>query len=462
MSAPAEAALDLGRELAARVGAAHVVTDAETRSAHAVDGVTPQCVVEPADAAEVAAVLRFASENDLVVVPSGNGSKLESGLVPERVDIVLRTRRLNTLEFYDPGDLTIGAGVGMTLAELDAKLAPNQQFLPLDAAHGNETTLGGALATAARGPLRHAYGSARDYCIGMRFVTGDGLIVQGGGRVVKNVAGYDLMKLLIGSHGTLGVIVSANFKLFPRPRAESLRTFACSFPTMDEALAFRDHLLRSPLTPVCLDLVSPRAQEYLEDAGTAREVEDIEPGEQRPAPVAHWRVLIRAAGSERVLARYRREMGGDVRELEGKAEADEWSKLSNFAARVLERHHNGMILQLSAPTAEVASALQAAESAALDNNLLPAAIGRAGAGTLLIAFIPLSVDPPSAMQYANAVSALRASLPYGASAWVTHAPREARLRFNVWGTSPTDLDCMREVKHALDPKNILNRGRYMV
>ena len=116
------------------------------------------------------------------------------------------------LEHYDPGDLTIGVGAGCSLTEINQALNKHGQFLPVDPPHPELATVGGLLATAAHGPLRHSYGGLRDFCIGISFVTGDGIIAKGGGRVVKNVAGYDLMKLLIGSHGTLAVISSANFR----------------------------------------------------------------------------------------------------------------------------------------------------------------------------------------------------------------------------------------------------------
>src|SRR5206468_5459380 len=177
---------------------------------------------------------------------------------PERVDIVLSAARLNGVEHYDPGDLTLGVAAGTTLAQLDAVLAANVQFLPIDAMLPERATIGGVLATAANGPLKHGYGSVRDFCIGVSFVTAEGRIAKGGGRVVKNVAGYDLMKLMIGSHGTLGVIVGGNFKVFPLPR--QTRTFVCEFATVAEAINFRNRVMASPLSPMCMEIASPRAQ----------------------------------------------------------------------------------------------------------------------------------------------------------------------------------------------------------
>src|SRR5262249_45020658 len=145
------------------------------------------------------------------------------------------------------------------------------------------TTIGGVLAAAKHGPMRQGYGAVRDYCIGVRFITGDGRKAKAGGHVVKNVAGYDMMKLLIGSHGTLAVITSASFKLFPAPR--QTRTFLAEFGTWQEALKFRDLVVHSPLSPMCLEIVSPAARKLM-----------------RPEMDADaWVICIRAAGSDAVL-----------------------------------------------------------------------------------------------------------------------------------------------------------------
>ena len=166
------------------------------------------------------------------------------------------------------------------------------------------STVGGLLAAAKHGPLRQGYGAVRDFCIGIRFVTGDGRKAKGGGRVVKNVAGYDLMKLLIGSYGTLAVITSASFKLFPAPR--QTRTFLAEFATWQEALKFRDQVVRSPLSPMCLEIVSPVARKLMRP-----EMKDDA-----------WVICVRGAGSDAVLARYRKELGSAVtREVDGESEA---------------------------------------------------------------------------------------------------------------------------------------------
>jgi FAD/FMN-containing dehydrogenase len=209
-------------------------------------------------------------------------------------------------------------------------------------------------------------------------------------------------------------------------------------------------------------LVSPRAQEYLREAPPGRDVDRAEPRAPVKLDAGAWRVLVRAAGSDAVLARYRRELTGATSlELGGEDEAACWRQVLSFEDAVLARHHNAMLLHVSLPLSAVAETLAAAERA-VDNNFLPAAVGRFGAGSMGIAFLPLLVDPPSAMQYVAAVSAFRGTLPRDASAVVTRCPREAKLHFDVWGSSPTDRQCMRAVKRAMDPAGILNRGRFLI
>lgn len=456
--------VSLGRELAAICGSANILEEPAKLESYSIDGVQPAIAISPGSAEEICAILKYASARNLTVVPAGGFTAQEFGGAPERMDIVLRTERLHLITHFDPGDLTFGAGAGFTITQIDSHLAPHGLFLPIDSAQPESATLGGTLATAAHGPLKHGYGGAREFCIGIQFVTGDGKLVKGGGRVVKNVAGYDLMKLLIGSFGSLGVIVNASYKLFPRPGySNQTRTFALDFSSLTKAIVFRDRIRRSPLNPICFEILSSRALEYMTVfVPPARDPDEFAPT-QRIVIHEKWRLLLRAVGSERVLARYRKELGSVVtEEIEAESETALWRCLSNFQTALAARHRNFMLINLGAAVADVELAIRAAEQAAIDNNFLPAFIGRVAMGSLVAAFIPLAVDPPSAMQYANAISALRASLPPGATAVVARCPREAKQHFSVWGSSTADIISMRAVKRALDPKGILNRGRFLV
>lgn len=460
MSTVAETAL-LERELAAIAGEQNVSHASE--DVPAINGVVPAVSVSPGSAEEAAAVLALAGSRGLVVAPAGRFTQQDIGAVPERIDVLLRTQRISGIQAYDPGDLTISINAGTPFNQVQAVLAEHKQWLPYDAPNLDRATVGGCVATGAAGPLKHAFGGLRDFCIGVQFVTADGKVAKGGGMVVKNVAGYDLMKLMNGSYGTLGVITRANFKVFPKP--QQTRTFICGFPSLEEAVEFRRRVSQSPLQPICLEIISPGAAEYLCDPRPAKDPDHYVPSKPVAKPSSTWQIALRAAGSDNVLARYARELGSAVsRTLDSSSNEESrfWGWISQFEYSVLARHQNAMVMYTHLPIQGVGPALQAMEQAAPDYNLIPAAVGRAATGNLVMAFMPLSVDPPSAMQYANGVSALRGLLPPGASAEVAHCPKEAKPHFDVWGTTPTDIGMMKAVKKAIDPKNILNRGRFIV
>jgi glycolate oxidase FAD binding subunit len=430
-------------DLAAIVGREHVSDDPTRLAAFAPDGVAPRLLVTPASADEIAAVLRVANEHQLSVMPVGGATRLGIGTIPTHIDIALSTARLDQVESYEPGDLTVCLGAGITVAQVETLVASNQQVLPLDVACSDRATIGGVLASGDFGPLKHGFGGSREFCIGVKFVTGDARFGKGGGRVVKNVAGYDMMKLMIGSHGTLAVITSANFKLFPAAR--QLCTFAAEFATVTEALQFRNRIVRSPLSPLALELVSPRAHEYL-GLGTAE----------------RWTVLLRAGGSDAVLRRYRTELGTAVaREFNSADEAALWRELRNFTERIMTRHVNAMIVETHLPQSSLAHACESAQRVALDYNFLFAAVGRSATVSMLFAFVPIAVHPPSAMEYVSAISALRSELARDGSAVITRCPSEVKRHVSIWGQSTNDVEAMRLVKHALDPGNILNRGRFL-
>jgi len=430
------------RELREICGAGYVIEDPARLEQAQVLGMTPAVAVEPASVEEVAAVLFFANVQGLSVVPAGGFTQQQAGNIPSAIDVLLYTTRLTGVEHYDPGDLTIGIGAGWTIAQLSSKVGADGLLFAGDAPIPERATVGGLLATGMTGPLRHGYGGLRDYCIGIKFVTGDGRKGKGGGRVVKNVAGFDLMKLLIGSQGTLAIITGASFKLFPAPRQTS--TFVAGFATAAEAIQYRDSVLRSPLSPICLELVSPQAGALLPGAGRVGKA---------------WSVCLRAAGSDAVLARYRTELGAAVSlEIDGHNERELWRAIEDFSNTLPERNPGSVLISLSLPLADVTPVLNELESVAASNHLTYAAIGTVGVGRLLVGLWPVAGERTN---LGAAVSTFRERLPRDASATILHCPEELRRQVAAWAKTPTDFDSIKAVKHALDAKDILNRGRFL-
>ncbi len=417
--------LRIGRELREICGAGLVIEDPAELQSKQIGGVVPGAAVIPASPGEVAAVLRLANEHRLSVVPSGGRTWQRAGKIPDPIDLLLETSSLREVEHYDPGDLTIGVGAGWTVAQLSDKVSADGLLFAGNSALPQRATIGGLLATGLAGPLRHGYGGPRDYCIGIRFVAGDGRKGKGGGRVVKNVAGFDLMKLLIGSWGTLAVITGASFKLFPAPR--QTRTFVAEFETAAEAIGFRDKVVRSPLSSMSLELISPGA---------------IDP------KASGWAVYVRAAGSDAVLGRYRSELGAAIsREIDGQAESELWQRVADFAC---DSNSSAVVLSLSLPLTEVLPVLNLIAAMCESGGMSFRTIGRIGVGHLLVS---LSPDISSA-DFLKVLSTFREHLSRDASMSVLSGGYA-----DLW-RSPTHRGSMQTVKQALDPNNILNPGRF--
>ena len=211
-------------------------------------------MLRPANPEELAAMLYESAAAHRTIRLGGNFSKDCLGGTPAPADVTISTAAMNRLLQYEPRDLTISVEAGMPFAELTRILAAQNQMLPLDPPWSQESTVGGVLATNLSGPRRRLYGTARDMVIGMAFATLEGKSINSGGMVVKNVAGLDMAKLMIGSFGTLAAIATVNFKVFPIPTAS--RNFAKEFATAAEAFAERDRILSGVLQPAAIDIVN--------------------------------------------------------------------------------------------------------------------------------------------------------------------------------------------------------------
>lgn len=388
--------------------------------------------VSPSSADEVRAVLSFANEHGLSVGPAGGSTERSAGEL--QTDIVLHLNQLTQVEHYDCSDLTVGIGAGMTIAQLNEMVGADKLMFAGDPPSPGRGTVGGLLATASHGPLRHGYGAVRDYCIGVRFVTGDGRRAKGGGRVVKNVAGYDLMKLLIGSYGTLAVITSASFKLFPAPR--QTRTFLAEFKTAKEALVFRDQVVRSPLSPMCLELVSPVARKLMRPE-TADDA---------------WVICVRASGSDAVLARYRKQLGAAItNELGSDDENRMWRAIENFPDSAKSGDDTPISavsrrIQITVPPGRMLPLIEALDALLARGAIRVAMTGRVAVGHVQAVVWNGNRNTPDVLN--EVVDGLRKSAGDDLAIRVDGAS-------NPWPLGPASLASMRAVKHALDPNNVL-------
>ncbi len=261
---------------------------------------------------QLAESLREAASAHRTIRLGGNFSKERLGGAPQPADVVISTSRLNRLLQYDPRDLTISVQAGMRFAELEQILAGHRQMLPLDPGWAAESTVGGVVAANLSGPRRRLYGTARDMIIGMTFATLEGKLVSSGGMVVKNVAGLDMAKLMIGSFGTLAAIAQVNFKVSPVP-AES-RTFVMEFSSAAAAFAERDRILRGVLQPSAIDIVNWPSR---------------------------FRLLVHAGGNAKALERYARELPAAQPSPESV-----WEEIREFTPRFLAANPQGCVIAM--------------------------------------------------------------------------------------------------------------------
>jgi glycolate dehydrogenase FAD-binding subunit len=273
-------------ELAAVVGHEHLRA---ASAADAVDGVAPRMIAEPGTAEDLARCLRWARGAGLKVTPRGGGTKMGWGNPPAACDLLLSTARLDRVNEHAWADMTVIAEAGCRVADLQQALAEHGQHLALDPLWPERATIGGILSTNDSGTLRHRYGSLRDLIIGITVALPDGTLARSGGKVVKNVAGYDLAKLFTGALGTLGVIVQAIFRLHPLPRETRSLTFSGTPAALEQLLLA---ILASRLTPIGLQLRAAPGGAQLDvrfdgtAAGIQSQVDQVDQVRQLAAPSA--------------------------------------------------------------------------------------------------------------------------------------------------------------------------------
>ncbi|HEV2424043.1 MAG TPA: FAD-binding oxidoreductase [Terriglobia bacterium] len=424
----------------------------EICAAYAVDGVTPSCALRPSTPEQVAEMLKYAAARGLAVIPCGNGTKLGLGAPPQRYDAALCLRDLNRATYYEPDDLVASVEPGMTLGMLQQMLGEHRLWLPLDPAGGDRATIGGILAANSAGPLRLRYGGPRDMVLGMKIATPEGKIVKTGGRVVKNVAGYDLAKLLIGSYGTLGVIVEATLKLYPRIATRT--TWTIEMESFASAREFRRRLLASPLRPLRAVLLNAAAR-TLADSGGGEGVESSGP-----------EIVVEAGGSERVLTRYQTELGAlaaginaTINRREDSAARGVWARVADFGNWVTRECHAACVLRAALPIAAAEDFLERTEAEGRDDGWQLAGAAQLGVGVVEVGFSP---NPePRIPSLATIEKLRRAAATLGGSTVVAHCPHDLKSKLDVWGPPGDDFETMRSLKAAWDPKSTLTPGRFV-
>jgi glycolate oxidase FAD binding subunit len=381
-------------------------------------------VLTPQTPEELAQALAGGAARARGILLRGNGTKNRMAGPVEPADVEISTHGLCRVLQYEPNDLTISVEAGMRWRELQRLLAEQRQMVPLDPPFAEGATVGGVLAANSSGPRRRLYGTARDMVIGMRFATLQGKLVDTGGMVVKNVAGLDMAKLMIGSFGTLAAIAVANFKLVPMPQAE--RTFLLSFDSAAAAVGARDRILKSTLQPAAVDMWNPAAAATIGNRA--------------------WILAVRAGGNAAAVDRYERELAplGEGMAFNGERHDRLWRHIEEFTPQFLAKQPDGAVVRVSCTLKEVEAVMA---------SFAGPAVARAASG---VCYGYFDGCRPAAEWLGDAVKR-------GWRAVVEFAPEAGKRTLDLWpgphSASAPELELMRRVKTLFDPSNLLNRGR---
>lgn len=404
----------------------------------------PGAVVCPSSTDEVAEVLALASQEGLKVVPAGQGSWLRGGN-PVEADLILSVRRLKRIVEYEPADVTISVEVGLSMVELEETTLAHGQWLPLDPPGVRRGSLGGLVATGVGGPLRHSYGTPRDHLLGLTLVTGDGRVLRLGGRVVKNVAGFDLTRLCIGSWGTLGVVTTASVRLFPTPERDV--SLLLEGGGAGEVLEAGRVLAGSSLIPGSLELLEGVKEVVGERAGPT--------------------LLVRLLGSALEVGEMELRIGEMVPGLSTSRFED--SESMDLHARLTGHEDDAvLVLRIAVLPSKLDSGRKVLRDFLVESGFGSEGVETAthlGSGVTRVVAKPPVGDDPSAAEngWIKAIRSLREAVELeGGSVTVSLGPPNVVREVGAWGDPGPLAKIQKNLKREFDPAGILSPGRFVI
>jgi glycolate oxidase FAD binding subunit len=422
----------LAQRLAAEVGVVAVVTEQSALASHIVDGMQPALVCSPSTSEQIAAALRICAEAEAAVIPWGGGTAMPIGNRPSALDVVIETSRLDRAIEHDDANLTATVQSGITLMALQEILARQKQFLPFDPPFPARATVGGIVAANLNGPRRSCYGSVRDLVIGMKVALASGELIKAGGKVVKNVAGYDMCKLFVGSLGTLGILTEVTLRMAPIPETAATVVVA---GTLRKVLQFVDELSRSPLLPAAVALMNSGA------LGVGQN---------------DWRAAVRCEGFAETVTRHLadsqalvQQVGLGAEILRDSADSQLWDRVRDFPLQT-----GRVVYRVTVPRASVAASVRAIHDWN-GSEFQPAILSDPLTGTLWVAEAERQTSP---QRFADLLSLAQRC---GGHAIIFAAPADTKKNIDVWGPAPPTLVLMRKIKNQFDPKAVLNPGRFV-
>ncbi len=404
-----------------------------------VDAERERAVAFPRDIEELSEMMRLASGERWRVIPAGAGTWLEMGARPTRLDLVVSTAKMTRALEYEPADLTATVEAGVPLGAFNRKATEDRQFIPLDPFGDEHSTIGGVIATASSGPLRCAYGTPRDWLIGVAVVHADGRITRAGGKVVKNVAGYDLCKLYVGSFGTLAVIAEASFKLRALPSCEKTAVFYSRDAESLCSLVAR--ITDSDVQPAAMELISP--------------YDEASP----PLDAEHFALVLRFLNETETIDWQVEEaarLGSGLRHTTlGEADASDFWRAYHESETSPRAE---CILKLSALPADL-NALIADINRALPQTRLRA---HAANGVVRLHGDARWLDGREIEERLRELAEMRRlARTRGGQMVILRAPDEIKNQIDVWGEAGPTEGLMRALKEKFDPHSLLNPGRFV-
>jgi FAD/FMN-containing dehydrogenase len=439
------------------VGETNLIKNPDQLKTYSFDGKRPKVAVFPGTIDEVSKIVAFANQERMTIIPRGNGTKLEMCGIPKKVDLILSTTRLNQITDCDSDNLTLSVESGITLKEVQRRLAGEGRgyFLPLDPPYTDKATLGGIVATNSSGPQRLLYGTARDLITGMRTVFPNGDIIVSGGKTVKNVSGYDMCRLLIGSFGTLGIIYEMTFKLLPLPESET--TLLTSFTNLNEAVGFVHEIIHSQLTPASIETLNGVAVKKMRSKFTM------------PSG-GNYLVAVGLEGVGEAVGRQvsqLREMGKKHGALEAVSLNSEkhhafWIAIRDFAEALKERYPNLISLKSNFLISRSGEMLESYGKITRELGVDCAFICHSGNG-ILYSYILAEKNLRSKIEsLVELIGKLTSeAVKNEGNLVVESSPLLIKKKVDVWGQLRSDSQIMHRLKEQMDPSGILNAGRFI-
>ena len=463
------------------LGPDDVKSDPDTLSRYTIDGKRPWAILFPVDVEQVSEVVRLAGKKGLALVPWGSGTKMATGNSPGRLDIVICTTRLNRIVDMEIANLTVTVQAGVRFKDIQSGVALEENrcylpfeksvrtpdhpvcsdrenrgcFIPMMPPYSNLATIGGILAADSSGPTRLLYGLPRDMVLGVRYVAPDGEIIGMGGKTVKNVSGYDMCKLMIGSHGSLGILCEMTLKLLPLP--ERIGTCQSSFSTLTKASGFIEKIFETTLLPAAVELFNRRARELLAPEGTTESTE------------GGYTVAVALEGFEEAVGR----MAAEIGEMASASGAEEtlyleddshrafWDAYSNIATELSVRYPDLVSLKLNYPISHYVQVIEFIDSVMSEKKLDHMLLAHAGNG---VSLVHLLVEPASKISADRIVRAIEKLLdhcrPIGGNLIIERAGPAVKQKSPVWGLLREDLVVMKRIKQEMDPLGLFSIGRF--